>query len=52
MCPDQRGHGRGIRSLCSFSLEAYADDAIALADALSTGPVIAVGYSLAVRSPS
>jgi pimeloyl-ACP methyl ester carboxylesterase len=46
VCPDQRGHGRGIRSLRPFSLEACADDAVALADALSTGPVIAVGYSL------
>ena len=41
---DQRGHGGGVRG--PFSLEACADDAAALIQALGTGPVIAVGYSM------
>ena len=44
---DHRGHGRGIRSPRPFALEAAADDAAALLQALHvTGPVVAVGYSM------
>ena len=43
---DQRGHGRGIRSRRTFSLEDCADDAVALADHLGIDTVIPVGYSL------
>jgi pimeloyl-ACP methyl ester carboxylesterase len=43
---DMRGHGRGIRSSRRFRLADCADDAAALLDALGTGPVIVVGYSL------
>jgi 3-oxoadipate enol-lactonase len=46
LCLDQRGHGRGIRSLRPFRLEDCADDVIALADALSISTVIPVGYSM------
>ena len=46
LAPDQRGHGRGIRSGRRFTLADCADDAAALLDQLGTGPVIAVGYSL------
>jgi pimeloyl-ACP methyl ester carboxylesterase len=43
---DQRGHGRGMRSLEPFSLEDCADDAAALLEQLGVGPVIVVGYSM------
>jgi 3-oxoadipate enol-lactonase len=43
---DHRGHGRGIRPRGPFRLEDCADDAAALARALGTGPVVAVGYSM------
>lgn len=43
---DHRGHGRGIRARRRFRLSDCADDAAALVDALGTGPVIAVGYSM------
>ena len=43
---DHRGHGRGIRTRRPFSLEDCADDAAALVEALDTGPVIPVGYSM------
>ena len=43
---DQRGHGRGIRSRRTFSLEDCADDAVAVADHLGIETVIPVGYSL------
>jgi 3-oxoadipate enol-lactonase len=43
---DHRGHGRGIRSTEAFTLEACADDAAALLEALGTGPAIVVGYSM------
>ncbi len=43
---DARGHGRGLRSAESFSLEDCADDAAALLERLGTGPVIVVGYSM------
>jgi 3-oxoadipate enol-lactonase len=41
---DQRGHGGGVRG--PFSLEACADDAAALIEAIGSGPVVAVGYSM------
>lgn len=46
IAPDQRGHGRGIRSWRRFRLEDCADDAAALLDALEIETAIAVGYSM------
>lgn len=46
IAPDQRGHGRGIRSCGRFQLEDCADDAAALLDALEIESAIAVGYSM------
>lgn len=46
IAPDLRGHGRGIRSRRRFTLADCADDVAATLDALDTGPVIAVGYSM------
>ncbi|MBO0728737.1 MAG: alpha/beta hydrolase, partial [Acidimicrobiaceae bacterium] len=46
VAPDQRGHGRGIRSWRPFRLEDCADDMAALVRALGTGPVILAGYSM------
>jgi 3-oxoadipate enol-lactonase len=43
---DQRGHGRGIRSLRPFRLEDCADDVAALADELGIDRLIPVGYSM------
>jgi pimeloyl-ACP methyl ester carboxylesterase len=43
---DQRGHGRGLRSLEPFSLEDCADDAAALLGELGVGRAIVVGYSM------
>ena len=43
---DQRGHGRGLRSMEPFSLEDCADDAAALLEQLGVGRVIVVGYSM------
>jgi 3-oxoadipate enol-lactonase len=43
---DQRGHGRGMRSVAPFSLEDCADDAAALLGQLGVGHVIVVGYSM------
>ncbi|NNE73582.1 MAG: alpha/beta hydrolase [Acidimicrobiales bacterium] len=43
---DHRGHGRGIRSNRRFRLADCADDAAALIDQMSAGPVVAVGYSM------
>ena len=43
---DVRGHGRGIRSRERFTLEAAADDAVALLDHLDAGPAIVIGYSM------
>lgn len=43
---DHRGHGRGLRSDETFSLEAAADDVAALLRHLGLGPVVAVGYSM------
>jgi pimeloyl-ACP methyl ester carboxylesterase len=43
---DLRGHGDGIRTGSRFRLEDCADDAAALADTLSIGRFVAVGYSM------
>src|SRR3954470_13108295 len=43
---DHRGHARGLRTRSRFRLADCADDAAALIEALGTGPVIAVGYSM------
>lgn len=43
---DHRGHGRGIRSQERFSLEAAADDAAGVLEALGAGPAVVVGYSM------
>jgi 3-oxoadipate enol-lactonase len=43
---DHRGHGRGMRSLEPFTLEAAADDAAALVELLGAGPVLVAGYSM------
>jgi len=43
---DHRGHGRGIRALNEFDLVDCADDAVALLEALGTGPATFVGYSM------
>jgi 3-oxoadipate enol-lactonase len=43
---DQRGHGRGIRSLRPFRLEDCADDVAALIDAKVGAPAAVVGYSM------
>jgi 3-oxoadipate enol-lactonase len=43
---DLRGHGRGIPVAGHFRVADCADDVAALVDALGTGPVILVGYSL------
>lgn len=46
LAPDQRGHGRGIRSRRIFRLEDCADDAVAVLDALGLETCIPVGYSM------
>ncbi|GAC1540238.1 MAG: hypothetical protein NVS3B12_27000 [Acidimicrobiales bacterium] len=45
---DQRGHGRGVRTLPlrGFRLGDCADDVAALADAMDLGQIIPVGYSM------
>jgi len=43
---DQRGHGRGLRSEETFTLDAAADDATGLLRHLEAGPAIIVGYSM------
>ncbi len=43
---DHRGHGRGLRSSHSFSLEDCADDAAGVLDTLGIPQVITVGYSM------
>lgn len=45
VAPDLRGHGRGMRTE-RFSAEECADDLAAILEAIGTGPVIVVGYSL------
>ena len=42
IAPDQRGHGRGIRSNKPFTLASCADDAAALADHLGISTFIPV----------
>ncbi|GAA3968000.1 hypothetical protein GCM10022231_31240 [Gordonia caeni] len=42
---DHRWHGRGIRS-ADFTLEACADDVVAVADALGVGHFTAAGFSM------
>jgi pimeloyl-ACP methyl ester carboxylesterase len=46
VAPDLRGHGRGLRTRRRFRLADCADDVAATLEALGTGPVIAVGYSM------
>jgi 3-oxoadipate enol-lactonase len=46
IAPDQRGHGRGMRSVEPFSLEDCADDAAALLEELGVSRVVVVGYSM------
>jgi pimeloyl-ACP methyl ester carboxylesterase len=46
MAPDIRGHGRGLRSEESFTLQAATDDVAALIEELDLGPVVLVGYSM------
>jgi 3-oxoadipate enol-lactonase len=43
---DHRGHGRGLRSEETFTLEAAADDAAALLEALAVERAVVVGYSM------
>lgn len=43
---DHRGHGRGIRSEETFSLEAAADDAAGVLEVLGVERAIVVGYSM------
>lgn len=43
---DHRGHGRGIRSKRTFTLEDCADDALAVCDVLGIDEVTVVGYSM------
>jgi pimeloyl-ACP methyl ester carboxylesterase len=43
---DHRGHGRGLRTVRPFALEAVADDTAAALEVLGAGPVIAAGYSM------
>ena len=46
VAPDVRGHARGLRTRDIFRLADCADDCAATLEALDTGPVIAVGYSM------
>ncbi|HEX6021419.1 MAG TPA: alpha/beta hydrolase [Solirubrobacter sp.] len=43
---DHRGHGRGLRALENFDLEACADDAAGVLRELDTGPAVLAGYSM------
>ena len=43
---DHRGHGRGLRSPRTFTLQDAADDAAAVVRALGVGTVVTVGYSM------
>jgi pimeloyl-ACP methyl ester carboxylesterase len=43
---DHRGHGRGIRSEQTFTLEAAADDAAGLLEVLGIDDAVVVGYSM------
>jgi pimeloyl-ACP methyl ester carboxylesterase len=46
VAPDLRGHGRGMRSDESFTIERAADDVAALVHELDMAPAVLVGYSL------
>ena len=46
IAPDLRGHGRGLRSQDSFTMETAADDVSELVRQLALGPAILVGYSM------
>jgi 3-oxoadipate enol-lactonase len=46
VAPDVRGHGSATTVRGRFTLEDAADDVAALADRLSLGPFIVVGYSM------
>jgi pimeloyl-ACP methyl ester carboxylesterase len=46
VAPDIRGHGRGLRSEQPFTLEAAADDVLALLHHLDAAPAVLVGYSM------
>lgn len=46
VAPDQRGHGRGLRSEQRFSLEGAADDVAALIEHLGAAPAVVLGYSM------
>lgn len=46
LAPDLRGHGRGLRSVERFTLEAAADDVSALISHLGLGRAVIAGYSL------
>jgi 3-oxoadipate enol-lactonase len=46
IAPDNRGHGRGIRSVQPFRLVDCADDAAELIRQLDVGPVLVLGYSM------
>jgi len=43
---DLRGHGCGLPARSPYRLEDCADDVAAVVEALGTGPVVAVGYSM------
>jgi len=43
---DHQGHGRGLRTPEHFSLEAVADDTVAVAQALGVTRAVVVGYSM------
>ena len=43
---DHRGHGRGMRTAETFTLEDCAEDAVAVADALGVDVFTPVGYSM------
>lgn len=46
IAPDHHGHGRGVRNDEPFSLEAAADDAVAVLEATGHERAIIVGYSM------
>lgn len=46
LAPDMRGHGRSLRSEEPFTLEAAADDVLALMHQLDAVPAVLVGYSM------
>lgn len=46
LAPDHRGHGRGMRTVERFTLEAAADDVAALVREVVGRPAILVGYSM------